>query len=81
MLSVLKCPNIYGIHMHAYTYMRQYIEPVITLCMPVDNFVDCQYLFANSLNPDEDQQNVSLDLDPNCLTLWWLSWVVYLKKN
>ena len=68
----LKCPNIYG--MHVYPYMRQYIEhikylPVITLCMPVDNFVVCKQPFANSLNPDEDQQNVGLDLDPNCLTL------------
>ena len=25
--------------------------------------------FANSLDPDQDQQNVGLDLDPNCLTL------------
>ena len=22
----LKCPNIYGIHMHVYPYRRQYIE-------------------------------------------------------
>ena len=22
----LKCPNIYGKHMHVYPYMRQYIE-------------------------------------------------------
>ena len=22
----LKCPNIYGIHIHVYPYMRQYIE-------------------------------------------------------
>ena len=22
----LKCPNIYGIYMHVYPYMRQYIE-------------------------------------------------------
>ena len=27
-------------------------------------------VFANSLDPDQDQQNVSPDLDPNCLTLW-----------
>ena len=33
---------------------------------------------ANSLNPDEDQQNVGLDLDPNCLTLRWWCCVVYL---
>ena len=65
----LNCPNIYGIHVHVYPYMRQYIEHVITLCMPVDNFVVCQKLFANSLNPDEEQKNVGLDLDPNCLTL------------
>ena len=64
-----KCPNIYGIHMHVYPYMRQYYLPVITLYMPVDNFVVCKKPFANSLNPDEDQQNVGLDLDPNCLTL------------
>ena len=25
--------------------------------------------FANSLDPDQDQQNVGPDLDPNCLTL------------
>ena len=25
--------------------------------------------FANSLDPDEDRQNVCLDLDPNGLTL------------
>ena len=24
--------------------------------------------FANSLDPDQDRQNVSPDLDPNCLT-------------
>ena len=38
---------------------------VITLCMPVDNFVVCQWPFANSLNPAEEQQNVGLDLDQN----------------
>ena len=26
-------------------------------------------IFANSLDPDQDQQNVGPDLDPNCLTL------------
>ena len=25
--------------------------------------------FASSLDPDQDRQNVGLDLDPNCLTL------------
>ena len=27
------------------------------------------YVFAKSLNPDQDRQNVGPDLDPNCLTL------------
>ena len=26
--------------------------------------------FANSLDPDQDLQNVGPKLDPNCLTLW-----------
>ena len=26
-------------------------------------------IFANSLYPDQDRQNVGLDLDPSCLTL------------
>ena len=48
----LKCPNNYGIHMHVYPNMRQYIEHLSI------------YLLKH-----EDQQNVDLDLDPNCLTL------------
>ena len=36
--------------------------------------------FANSLDPDQAQQNVGPDLDPNCLTLWWYSWKIFLKK-
>ena len=31
--------------------------------------------FANSLNPDQDQQNVGPDLGSNCLTL-----IVFLKE-
>ena len=27
------------------------------------------FTFANSLDPDQDRQNVGPDLDPNCLTL------------
>ena len=27
-------------------------------------------IFANSLDPDQDRQNVGPDLDLNCLTLW-----------
>ena len=36
--------------------------------------------FANSLDPDQARQNVGPDLDPNCLTLWWYSWKIFLKK-
>ena len=36
--------------------------------------------FANSLDPDQAQQNVGPDLDPNCLTLWKYSWKNFLKK-
>ena len=64
----LKCPNIYGIHMHVYPYVRQYIEPVITACQWII-LSSANSLFANNLNLDKDQHNVGLDLDPNCLTL------------
>ena len=33
------------------------------------NFCHLGITFANKLNPDQDQQNVGPDLDPNCLTL------------
>ena len=36
--------------------------------------------FANSLDPDQAQQNVGPDLDPNWLTHWWYSCKVFLKK-
>ena len=35
--------------------------------------------FANGLNPDDNQQNVGLDLDPNCLTLMVALGVLFLK--
>ena len=36
--------------------------------------------FANSLNPDQARQKVGPYLDPNCLTIWWYSWKIFLKK-
>ena len=30
--------------------------------------------------PRSGRQNVGPDLDPNCLTLWWYSWKIFLKK-
>ena len=37
----------------------------------LNSFLVCSLLitFANSLDPDQDRQNVSPDLNPNCLTL------------
>ena len=32
-------------------------------------------IFSNSLDPDQDRQNVGPDLDPNCLTL-----IAFLKE-
>ena len=37
-------------------------------------------VFANSLGPDQARQNVGPDLGPNCLTLWWYSWMNFSKK-
>ena len=36
--------------------------------------------FANTLDPDQARQNVELDLDQNCLTLWSNSKKKFLKK-
>ena len=37
-------------------------------------------IYANSLDPDQARQNFGPDLDPNCLTLWWYSWKMFLKN-
>ena len=72
---------------------------VLELRMPIPHFsivkfnsvpssdVFCRLLitFANSLDPDQAQQNVGLDLEPNCLTLWYsgkvLLEMLILKKS
>ena len=33
------------------------------------NFCRLRITFSNNLDPDQDPQNVSPDMDPNCLTL------------
>ena len=35
---------------------------------------------ANSLVPDQAQQNIGPNRDQNCLTLWWCFWKNLLKK-
>ena len=44
------------------------------------DFCRLQITFANSLDPDQAQQNVGPDLDPNCLTLWRYFWKFFFKK-
>ena len=53
-------------------------SPILTLnSFPTSGYF-CHLLitFANSLDPDQAQQHVGPDLDPNCLTLWWYSWKI-----
>ena len=38
-------------------------------CTPLTLAFSLLITFANSLDPDQDRQNVGPDLDPNCLTL------------
>ena len=45
-----------------------------------DDFCCLLVTFANSLDLDQARQKVKPDLDPNCLTLWWYSWKIFLKK-
>ena len=46
------------------------MKNLYSLTLPVSGEFYClPMIFANSLDPDQDQQNVSPDLDPNRLTL------------
>ena len=47
---------------------------------PLLSFCCLLITFANSLDPDQDGQNVHPDLDPNCLTLWQCSWKYFWKS-
>ena len=52
-----------------------------SICM-IELFISwCHLLitFANSLDPDQAQENVGHDLDPNYLTLCWYSWKNFWK--
>ena len=35
----------------------------------------------NSLDPDQAQQNVGPDLDPDCLTIWCYFWKKFFFKK
>ena len=43
---------------------------------------DCHLLITlpSSLDSDQAPKNARPDLDLNCLTLWWCSWKIFLKK-
>ena len=45
------------------------IASVITSFLATGDFCRLPITFANSLDPDQDRQNVGPDLNPNCLTL------------
>ena len=68
--------NIYSIHKHV-SYLYEIIYYTCYNSLHVSGEF-CRLPFANSLNPDEDQHYVSLDRNPNCLTLRWWSRVAYL---
>ena len=55
-------------------------KQILTLFLARGNFYLLLMIFANSLEPDQDRQDVGPDLDPNSLTLWWCSWKIFFKK-
>ena len=77
----LKCPHIYGIHIHVYIQVESYLYEIIYYTCynsfhASGEFCRLPIAFCKQLNPDEDLQNIILDLDSNCLTLRFQ--VVYL---
>ena len=44
------------------------------------NFCRQLITLANSLDLDQDRQNISSDLDPKCRTLWLCSWKNLVKR-
>ena len=44
------------------------ISRILFFILYIQKFINF-VIFANSLDPDQAQQNVGPDLDPNCLTL------------
>ena len=38
-------------------------------------------IVTNNFDTDQNQQNVSPDLDPNCFTLWWHYLKDFFKKR
>ena len=59
-----------------YFFFRNFLFPCKS-----GNYYHLLKTFTNSLEPDEDQQNVGPDLDPNALTLLYCSWKIFLKVD
>ena len=49
----------------------EYLEyqKILNSCLASGDFCRLLITFANMLDPDQNRQNVGLDLDPSCLTL------------
>ena len=45
-----------------------------------DNFCHLLIIFANSLDPDQDRQNVGLDQELNCLKYYYTEIFFFFKK-
>ena len=78
----LKCPNIYVIHIHVYCIPK--LKTIYTSYNSLHasgEFCHLPIAFANSSKPDQDQQNVGLDLDPNCLTFLVVMGDLFVSKK
>ena len=65
-----------------YLINQNILGPYVINSFPASGDFCCLLItFANSLDPDQAQQNVGSDLDPNCLTLWWYSWKMIFWKS
>ena len=57
------------------TVLKDYRQMRVNSFLASTEFCCLLITFTNSLDPNQDQQNVGPDLDPNCLTL-----IVFLKE-
>ena len=58
----------------SYFALKEANGKIFTICLLL-------WTFENSLDPDQAQQNVRPDLDPNCKTFWEFSWNIFLKNK
>ena len=58
----IKCPNIYGLHIHE-SYLNLAVLKLLACQQRISSSADSLWKQFG------DQQNVKLDLNPNCLTV------------